>query len=844
MDDHLDLGKELSGPKKSRIPNGHSSPQERQNTKLGYRLKFEKQERCFDDFHPEIIKNVDSPLSKYKGFHQKQRAERKVHESEELVKYMSKLPSFLERGENIPEKAFNVGVLDWRLLEKWQLNQKEIIRGNEKHTPFSSNISPIYTKSEGKFQDCKADPIHPLKVQQSTVRTHKSFGQDTENRLKEQRSKEPDLQRNSETRRLQQLESDSMASSSKGKMKVRHEAMTGREELEVRSHNVTDHYCTELNKTAVLFPKDGPENRFSASSDPPNSSKGDDQRSMDINGHSLAGESSVSVCRANVPCEANKVDSWLDDSFSKDASIKLLSETKQTVSFPGNISFSPSRGKKLEDKNLGLMSKNVTKIKSSDQELNLKTGISAVGKVKNPSPTRRFSFDMGKMGRSPISKETSAIPHSGAKDFTVKFGSEVTSTSTCDKSNDTSRSRSSPLRRLLDPFLKPKAGISDHFGNSLERDSSTTDRAIKSSTRRGESPAFHFVNVKLDLKGCKMIDINNPNNEKTGSSTVQALLQVAVKNGLPLFTFAVDNNRDILAATVKTLSSRKNVNQWMYTFFSVQEMKKKNGHWINQGGKDRNHGYIPNVIAQMRVSDVFSSESFRQRPVIKSSTREFVLFSVGTRDVDHQTSDMLPIDELAAIIVKFPGKIDKRINRDAQPSGNSKDDEGNQYLVPSEDLLSTTVVLPGGDHGLPGKGEPSPLIKRWKSGGSCDCGGWDMGCKIQVLANHNQLSEKCSSSEGRFELFSQDEISEKKPVFSLSRFKDGIFSVEFNSSLKLLQAFSIGIAVFNSTKQDNLVGRKSCEETTLSENNVAKISNQEVSAKYASFPPLSPVGRV
>ncbi|CAI9759147.1 unnamed protein product [Fraxinus pennsylvanica] len=847
MEYQLDPEKESTDGKKSGIPNACSLHQVRQNTKLGHRLQFDKIERYFEDFHPELIKSVDSSLSKYNGFHQKQRVERKVHQSEELVKYMSKLPSFLERGENPREKAFNVGVLDWHLLEKWQLNQKEIIPGNGKHTPLCTNISPISSKNEGKFQDCKAGPIHPLKVQRSPVGEHQSFSQDTENRLKERRSKEPDLQRNSEMRRLQHLESDSMASCSKGKMKVRHGAMMGQEELEVTRRNITDHYCSDRNKNAVLFPKDGPENRFSAISDPSYSSKVGDQRSMDVNQHSLSGESRVSVCRADVPHEANNIVSWLDDSCSKDESIKLSSERSQRVKFPVNNSFSPSSGKKLEEKNLSLMSKDVTKNKSSDQELNPKTDISAVDKVRNPSPTRRFSFDMGKMGKCPSSKETSAIPHSGAKDIAVKSGSEVTST--CDKSNDTSRSRSSPLRRLLDPFLKPKAGISNHFGKSLERNSSTTDRAVKSSIVRGEAPAFHFVSAKFDLKDCKTIDIDNPNNEKTGSSTVQALLQVAVKNGLPFFTFAVDKKRDILAATVKNLSLRKNVNRWMYTFFSMREMKKKNGHWINQGGKDRNHGYIPNVVAQMRVSDVFSLEPSRQRSVIKSRTREFVLFSVGTGDVDHQTSDMLPSDELAAIIMKFPGKIDRQINGDVLLSDNSKDDEGNLYLVPSEDLLSTTVVLPGGDHGVPGKGEPSPLIERWKSGGSCDCGGWDMGCKIRVLANHNLSSEKCSSTGGRFELFSQDEVSESKPFFSLSWFSDGIFSVEFSSSLELLQAFSIGIALFNGMKPavfsepDNFVGCKTSEEITLPGNNMAKISKQEVSAKYASLPPLSPVGR-
>jgi len=43
----------------------------------------------------------------------------------------------------------------------------------------------------------------------------------------------------------------------------------------------------------------------------------------------------------------------------------------------------------------------------------------------------------------------------------------------------------------------------------------------------------------------------------------------------------------------------------------------------------------------------------------------------------------------------------------------------------------------GGAHGLPRDDEasPSPLLDRLKSGGVCDCGGWDMSCPIVVLDN-------------------------------------------------------------------------------------------------------------
>lgn len=88
-------------------------------------------------------------------------------------------------------------------------------------------------------------------------------------------------------------------------------------------------------------------------------------------------------------------------------------------------------------------------------------------------------------------------------------------------------------------------------------------------------------------------------------------------------------------------------------------------------------------------------------------------------------------------------------------------------------------------------------------------------------------------------------------VFDSSPFEDGIFSIEFDSSLKLIQAFSIAIAVVHSRTSvflsSSMVGGKTSGEIAASENSVSKIFNKapvEVTAKYASNPPLSPVGRV
>ncbi|KAL4571108.1 hypothetical protein LXL04_017859 [Taraxacum kok-saghyz] len=280
------------------------------------------------------------------------------------------------------------------------------------------------------------------------------------------------------------------------------------------------------------------------------------------------------------------------------------------------------------------------------------------------------------------------------------------------------RAHTSPLRRLLDPIFPSKTSHED------------------SRTK---------AKVKLDFKSEIRVDNVLLPSSSSSSTNKQALFQTTVKNGRLLFTFAVENN-DILAATLTSLTSGKNDNgNSFFTFFTIREVRKKNGNWLlSHGTKSKDCGFVPNVTAQMKVLN-------------SSNTREFVLFSVN--------SSVQPQEELEAIVVKFSR---------------------------NQERFSTTVVLPGGSHGVPIKGEPSSLTDRWRSGGVCDCGGWDEGCRLKTFTNRNNGAQ--------FELFVQGEIGEKRPMFNLSPLKEGIYSVDYNSSLTDLQAFSICISVVESRK--------------------------------------------
>ncbi|KAL4558186.1 hypothetical protein LXL04_036384 [Taraxacum kok-saghyz] len=340
------------------------------------------------------------------------------------------------------------------------------------------------------------------------------------------------------------------------------------------------------------------------------------------------------------------------------------------------------------------------------------------------------------------------------------------------------RHRSSSLKKMLDPLFQSKPTSSGQHTQTID------ESKVKAK-------------VKLDFGSCKEVikagDSRNKTKEIPSSSTTkQALFQMAIKNGRPLFTFTVDNNDDILAATVRSLSEKEDSNSWIYTFFTIHEVKKKKGRWLlPQGTKvtTGQQGYLPNVTAQMKVSNCSVS-----------NCREFVLSSLQPH---------LEI-ELAAIVVRFLRK------------------EENQ------DCFSMTAVLPGGHHSVPVKGEPSPLLDRWRSGGACDCGGWDIGCRLRTLTNKIESNR----SFNKFELFFQGEVISEKSFFSLSPLKEGIYSVEYDSSLSLLHVFSICISV--------LECRKSCQNTEVKTYVAKRVGDDddEDPVIYASLPPVSPVGRV
>ncbi|KAF8010352.1 hypothetical protein BT93_J1089 [Corymbia citriodora subsp. variegata] len=890
------------------------------------------------DFHHEITNAVgDEPTYPLED-KQNARIRRCTTKDDELVKYMSKLPAFLERGKNVQETAFSVGVLDWRRLEKWQHSHKLSLPRNGRYSTSSSSTSSSFSvegSSSHSSRGRSCSPVHQRiphsMLQSQLLSSPKNMDVQSVRPSRENLSKYKDLkdvhendyrqvqhevngtvqihlrekmehkkgrfdpEPNQKAETLPCFRSAELGSCSTEKAEVKECDFVKRSEKTQESNSgVFEPELTERpNRVVLLMPKDVPNranpegSKLVKSRTHSNkklseaSGRGSLERSRETH-HARLHSDVQHSCTCPLPLEYEcnnqlrmKRPSSMDARSSK---------------FPSDVSCQPERSAGVPyTPRLGNSDKKIPSIKPMVSDAargsEPKVGNVTTEKARSTSPFRRLSIGMGKIVKNSGSKEGLTPGKLDAKHASAKLIPENAESSTCpdnpraDKSNSAGRSRSSPLRRLLDPILKPKSSIIHHCSDPLQEHSVSKDKLCTSLNSQSDPLTGQPAKMKLDLSSCKSIDVRNSHlNKKQGSSSVQALLRVAYKNGLPLFSFAVDNDSDILAATMKECSSlQADKSSWMYTFFTIREARKKSGSWISQGNRGKGQGYTPNVVAQMKVSGLCFLNLKSGVSTHQYGSLEYVLLAVDTRQQDQQTTEFQPKDELAAIVAQVPWPMEKGSAQDG-PENNTRnslselesigsfknrlsnsangENPGDRSPLVNEVPISATVILPSGVHSLPSNGGPSSLIERWKSGGSCDCGGWDMGCELKILGTHGHPCKNSSSSNSsdQFALFSQSQVDtqENQPAFILAPFKDNIFSVEFSSSLTVLQAFSTCIAVLDSRKlikrleSHSAAGEKPLGKTMSTYEGSTRPPNhitQDGSAKYVTYPPLSPVGR-
>lgn len=351
---------------------------------------------------------------------------------------------------------------------------------------------------------------------------------------------------------------------------------------------------------------------------------------------------------------------------------------------------------------------------------------------------------------------------------------------------------SSRVRKMFDPFVKSKSLRSPlGYLGEAEKPGKNNERC--------KSMLSDYSNVHKRSNLCPPPAVNKDYTLLLKSSPVHlhCRLKVESKHGLPVFQFVSDSPEDVYTAktwksdngsswvyTFSSAGSRKRssasvrglndvnkepllVAQMQVSCNMCSEVRKK--------GQDPEtlmvNEFVLYDIAQARRS-VSTKEDQSLLPLAKpdSDSRNSTL-SRDASDTTKQRSqpkrssqscdleasngtspwsaaDLHPDLEIAAIIIQETiekreslkyRRGDKRLMEKTNLLGLSPIEEEKKELCGSRSSEKLKVVIPRGNHGLPTTenpgGGPSPLIQRWRSGGGCDCGGWDMACPLMVLGN-------------------------------------------------------------------------------------------------------------
>ncbi|GJN31002.1 hypothetical protein PR202_gb19356 [Eleusine coracana subsp. coracana] len=813
---------------------------------------------------------------------------RKAATVDELVKHMSNVPSYLQRkgtADQLQDKALSVGVLEWGLLANWSQQQNHEPSRSHGVSPSNTSRSMLFSSPSHSSASPSSRSIESnLSTPMSDHQHSSSKGQ--QSRLADEHhgkaryspspnsavlsllpghgkylSAENSCNHGGPSLSNVSLPSDPVATSS-GRCVQR-----GRDENKETRRKVEDtvHHCSRR-----LFPgSDNIGKSFHTSdnsdymcNDPEQSSSlsGDHLESLissalmdrGRNGRSPFGflediEPSHELTRVPYSCPLPIIDSADGLDTGGTASRDNFIDTSATIGATCNQNRSVMRVIEDPPQSSG---------KFSD-----------AGRM----PDRHLLSRMNRVNRSSSLKEA---PYAGQQEVATSVDRTRDRSSSNSKGN---RSRS-PLRRMLDPILKPKQTSTSspvrpsfvpkcHLPGNTSKQSLEFEASVSQNVQRKSVDMIVNSNYQAEANIIQTPRVL-PNSarylqqERDSGTTRQALLQLAWKNGLPLFMLSYGDS-DILAATVRKRDiSDKDDLESTYAIFTVEEPKKKSGAWIKAGGKNKKHQLVSSIVGEMSVA-CFKSRCNHTKNV--HVCREFVLVGSELLPASEESGDAHVNRELAAFISAVPQQeaetsrqsLSQISRKSSSPSGCCCPPLGNfQSSVKNSctHLANAIAILPNGFHGTSTSGQPLPLIERWKSGGACDCGGWDEGCMLSVLTDGTQeergsiQANQALDGSQRFEFLVQGRSREDRHAFSMVSFKEGLYTVEFRSSIALLQAFAMCIVMLHGKYPSRMqVGSQTSQDQDLLAHHEPKImaaSQDRVPSSYVpNRPPLSPVGR-
>lgn len=472
------------------------------------------------------------------------------------------------------------------------------------------------------------------------------------------------------------------------------------------------------------------------------------------------------------------------------------------------------------------------------------------------------------------------------------------------------------FKKMFDPFTKSKSHRTPLYD---AKSSSSADTEKTKTLRKSLLHDFAIVVPNGDTGTPPVLKEQKQAASPCSPVHLRGNLKLEQKHGVPYFEFSMAHSEDLFVA--KTWKAENALN-WVYTFHSVTGKKRSNaaGWGTKYSNKDSP------MVGQMQVTCHLCSELRGGGAFSNSMMTEFVMYDIAharksvtaeeeincpenpkvlgvsseisaegnielddlfglpkprqpaTSSVDRCSADfstpypwaqadLRPSFEIAAVVVQVP--FEKRESLKYK-RGDKLSDQVTKDKHDDSNLVKVNVVTPSGNHGLPSSGEsrgPSPLLDRWRLGGGCDCGGWDMACPLLVFGNP---STQCTDEHSLLEknqplkLYVQGG-KENIPALTITITEKGKYAVDFHAQLSILQAFAICVAIMHTTEASSLVEQEKNKELlqcsslkVLVEDEVkimieavkeeekkkAAKTTEEHQPSFVLNPPFSPIARV
>lgn len=413
--------------------------------------------------------------------------------------------------------------------------------------------------------------------------------------------------------------------------------------------------------------------------------------------------------------------------------------------------------------------------------------------------------------------------------------SDGTSPSECvhHATENSTKARSSPFKKMLNPIMKSKSVRSPSLVEKEDSSSVAAPVSRKNCVSRKSLLSDFSRTERSQASICQPDGESRQTTDALSPAHLRAILKFDSRNGVLFFEFCVEGPEESISA--RSWESGSELNR-IYTFHSGG----KRGSTAGRPSKDERR-CSPPTVGQMHVSSYLCSEVAKDGTLNNFVNTEFVLYDIAharrsfAAEEKTQCTETTQLKTCRPISCDYPQQINL-IDHQHNARNNSEVSTSRPWseedLYPHLEIAATViqipfnkarskeldngssagtikVVTPSGLHGLSSDNEASPssLLDRWRYGGGCDCGGWDMACPLVVLENaydDNWVDSVTKESKHPMELLVQGS-KEELPAVSMKANGKGQLLVDFHAWLSTLQAFSVCISLLHCSEASTAV---------------------------------------